>query len=219
MPASPAAKAKLIMDLRARGIRDIRVLEAIETTAREMFVSKPFEDQAYLDQSLPISCGQTISQPFIVAYMTEQLKINERAKVLEIGTGSGYQTAILSKLCRRVYTIERYRTLSVQARALFEKLALRNITTLIGDGYKGWPQQAPFDHIIVTAAAPDVPQALADQLSDTGIMIIPVDDINTGSSRGNQLLLKVERDGDSFKETTLMSVRFVPMISGIAKEK
>jgi len=219
MPASPASKAKLIMDLRARGIRDIRVLEAIETTPRELFVSKPFEDQAYLDQSLPISCGQTISQPYIVAYMTEQLKINERAKVLEIGTGSGYQTAILSKLCRRVYTIERYRTLSVQAQALFEKLALRNITTLIGDGYKGWPQQAPFDHIIVTAAAPDVPQALADQLSDTGIMIIPVDDINTGSSRGNQLLLKVERDGDSFKETTLMAVRFVPMISGIAKEK
>jgi len=220
MPAaSPATKAKLIMELRARGIRDVRVLEAIETTPRELFVSKPFTDQAYLDQSLPISCGQTISQPFIVAYMTEQLKLNDRSKVLEIGTGSGYQTAILSKLCRRVYTIERYRTLSVQAQAKFEVLALRNITTLVGDGYKGWPQQAPFDHIIVTAAAPDVPQTLADQLSETGIMIIPVDDISSGPSRGNQLLLKVERDGDSFKETTLMAVRFVPMVSGIAKEK
>jgi len=207
------------MDLRAKGIRDLRVLEAIETTPRELFVSGPFVDQAYLDQSLPISCGQTISQPYIVAFMTEQLRLNERSKVLEIGTGSGYQSAVLSKLCRRVYTIERYRTLSVQARALFEKLKLRNITTLVGDGYKGWPQQAPFDHIIVTAAAPDVPQALADQLSENGIMIIPVDEIGLEGSRGNQVLLKVERDGDSFKETKLMTVRFVPMVEGVAREK
>lgn len=219
MPANPTATAKLIMDLRAKGIRDLRVLEAIETTPRELFVSGPFVDQAYLDQSLPISCGQTISQPYIVAFMTEQLRLNERSKVLEIGTGSGYQSAVLSKLCRRVYTIERYRTLSVQARALFEKLKLRNITTLVGDGYKGWPQQAPFDHIIVTAAAPDVPQALADQLSENGIMIIPVDEIGLEGSRGNQVLLKVERDGDSFKETKLMTVRFVPMVEGVAREK
>ena len=219
MSANPTATAKLIMDLRAKGIRDLRVLEAIETTPRELFVSGPFVDQAYLDQSLPISCGQTISQPYIVAFMTEQLRLNERSKVLEIGTGSGYQSAVLSKLCRRVYTIERYRTLSVQARALFEKLKLRNITTLVGDGYKGWPQQAPFDHIIVTAAAPDVPQALADQLSENGIMIIPVDEIGLEGSRGNQVLLKVERDGDSFKETKLMTVRFVPMVEGVAREK
>jgi len=213
MSVSAAAKAKLVMDLRAKGIRDMAVLEALEVTPRELFVSKPFVDQAYLDQSLPISCGQTISQPYIVAFMTEQLKLKDRAKVLEIGTGSGYQSAVLSKLCRRVYTIERYRTLSIQARSLFEKLALRNITTLVGDGYKGWPQQAPFDHIIVTAAAPDVPQALADQLSDTGIMVIPVDE-----GRGSQALLSVIRDGDSFKETKLLTVRFVPMVEGIARD-
>jgi len=219
MTTNPTAKVKLVMDLRAKGIRDVRVLEALETTPREEFVSKPFLDQAYEDQALPISCGQTISQPYIVAFMTEQLKVKERSKVLEIGTGSGYQTAILSKLCRRVYTIERYRTLSMQAQARFEKLALRNITTLVGDGYKGWPQQAPFDHIIVTAAAPEVPQALADQLSETGIMIIPVEEDVTGSRPGNQVLLKVERDGDSFKETVLLRVRFVPLVKGIAREK
>ncbi|HFC05435.1 MAG TPA: protein-L-isoaspartate(D-aspartate) O-methyltransferase [Rhizobiales bacterium] len=211
---SGTAKAKLVMDLRAKGIRDMRVLEALETTPRELFVSDPFVDQAYLDQSLPISCGQTISQPFIVAFMTEQLGLGERAKVLEIGTGSGYQSAVLSKLCRRVYTIERYRTLSMQAQTIFEKLALRNITTLVGDGYRGWPQQAPFDHIIVTAAAPDIPQALADQLSESGVMVIPVNE-----GRNHQALLKVERDGDSFKEEKLMSVRFVPMVAGIAREK
>ncbi len=213
MSTSAAAKAKLVMELRSKGIRDMRVLEALEITPREKFVSGPFVDQAYLDQSLPISCGQTISQPYIVAYMTEQLKLNDRSKVLEIGTGSGYQSAVLSKLCRRVYTIERYRTLSIQARELFETLAMRNITTLVGDGYKGWPQQAPFDHIIVTAAAPDVPQALADQLSENGIMIIPVNE-----GRGSQALLKVVRDADSFAEEKLMTVRFVPMVEGIARE-
>ena len=218
--ASDTAKARLVMGLRAKGIRDMKVLEALETTPREKFISKPLIDQAYLDQSLPIACGQTISQPFIVAYMTEQLKLNDRSKVLEIGTGSGYQSAVLSKLCRRVYTIERYRTLSVKARVLFESLALRNITTLVGDGYKGWPQQAPFDHIIVTAGAPQVPQVLADQLSDQGIMIIPVDEkAGVVSSKGYQSLLKIERDGDRFKETHLLSVRFVPMVAGIAREE
>jgi len=214
MAISAAAKARLVMDLRAKGIRDMRVLEALEITPREEFVLQPFVDQAYLDQSLPIACGQTISQPFIVAYMTEQLKLNDRSKVLEIGTGSGYQSAVLSRLCRRVYTVERFRTLSIEARDRFEKLALRNITTLVGDGFKGWPQQAPFDHIIVTAAAPDVPQLVADQLSKDGILIVPVDE-----GRGNQALLQVVRDGDSFAETKLMSVRFVPMLQGIARER
>lgn len=214
MTTGAAAKAKLVMDLRAKGIRDMRVLEALEITPREAFIPPTFVDQAYLDQSLPISCGQTISQPYIVAYMTEQLRLNKRSKVLEIGTGSGYQSAVLSKLCRRVYTIERFRTLSIDARALFEKLVLRNITTLVGDGFKGWPQQAPFGHIIVTAAAPQVPRTLADQLSETGVMIIPVDERN-----GNQALLKVERNGDNFTETKLMTVRFVPMLEGIARER
>ncbi len=212
MNTGPAAKAKLVMDLRAKGIRDMAVLEALEVTPRELFVADPFVDQAYLDQSLPIACGQTISQPYIVAFMTEQLNLNSRSKVLEIGTGSGYQCAVLSKLCRRVYTIERYRTLSIKARALFENLALRNITTLVGDGYNGWPQQAPFDHIIVTAAAPEVPQALSDQLSDNGVLVVPV---NEGG--GNQALLRVVRNGDSFTETKLLTVRFVPMVKGIAR--
>jgi len=220
MTINDTAKAKLVMSLRAKGIRDMKVLEALETTRRELFIPKPFADQAYLDQSLPIACGQTISQPFIVAFMTEQLKLQDRSKVLEVGTGSGYQSAVLSKLCRRVYTIERFRTLSVKARELFEKLALRNITTLVGDGYKGWPQQAPFGHIIVTAGAPEVPQALADQLSDGGIMIIPVNEKEgVVASKGHQTLLKIERDGDHFRETSLLSVRFVPMVSGIAREK
>lgn len=214
MPAGDATKAKLVMDLRAKGIRDMRVLEALETTPRDVFVSDSFADQAYLDQSLPIACGQTISQPFVVAFMTEQLGLDDRSIVLEIGTGSGYQAAVLSKLCRRVFTIERYRTLSKQAQARFEKLRLRNITALIADGYKGWPQQAPFHHIIVTAAAPEVPEILASQLSDGGVMIVPVDE-----GRGNQALLRVERHGDNFRQSKLLTVRFVPMVEGIARER
>lgn len=210
---SASTKAQLVMELRNRGIRDMLVLEALETTPREEFVDKNFADQAYMDQSLPINCGQTISQPYIVALMTEQLGLNPRSKVLEIGTGSGYQAAILSKLCRRVYSIERFRSLSVVAQARFEKLGIRNITTLVGDGYKGWPQQAPFEHIIVTAAAPQVPEALLDQLAIGGVMIIPVEE-----SGGNQALLKIEHGRDGFNEKRLLSVRFVPMLEGIARQ-
>ena len=206
-------KVQLVMDLRHRGIRDLRVLEAMETTPRELFVPEPFVDQAYADQSLPIACGQTISQPFIVAYMTEQLKLHDRSIVLEIGTGSGYQSAILSKLCRRVYTIERYRTLFEKANKLFEKLRLRNITSMVGDGYKGWPMQVPFDHIIVTAAAPSIPQKLIDQLADGGIMIIPID------LEEIQVLMKVERKGRQIIKNQLIPVRFVPMVEGPAREK
>lgn len=201
------------MELRNRGIRDMKVLEALETTPREEFVDGNFADQAYRDLSLPISCGQTISQPYIVALMTEQLALNSRSKVLEIGTGSGYQAAVLSKLCRRVYTIERFRSLSVSAKARFEKLSIRNITTLVGDGYKGWPQQAPFEHIIVTAAAPQVPEALLEQLAVGGIMVIPVDE-----GGGNQALLKIVHDADGFHESRLLRVRFVPMLHGVARE-
>ena len=212
--ATETAKAQLVMDLRAKGIRDMRVLEALETTPREAFVAEPFTDQAYADQSLPISCGQTISQPFIVATMTQALNLGDRAKVLEVGTGSGYQAAVLSRLCRRVYTIERFRTLSNKAAAVFKKLRIANITTLVGDGNKGWAAQAPFKHIIVTAAAPTIPEALLDQLDDGGVMVIPVDE-----GRGGQALLQIIRKGDDFSETRLMGVRFVPLLEGIAREK
>ena len=212
--SNETAKVKLIMDLRARGIRSTSVLEAIETTPREKFVAEPFTDQAYADQSLPISCGQTISQPYIVAYMTEQLNLNDRSLVLEVGTGSGYQAAVLSKMCRRVFTLERYRTLSMKARQLFEELSLRNITTIIGDGFKGWPQQAPFDHIIVTASPRKVPTALVEQLAIGGIMIIP---LNQGLS--NQALFKVTKTETGFEQEKLIDVRFVPMLEGLAREK
>lgn len=211
--AGEAEKIKLVMDLRARGIRDTRVMEAIETTPRELFVEAAFVDQAYKDQSLPISCGQTISQPYIVAFMTEQLGLNNRSMVLEIGTGSGYQASILSKLCRRVFTIERYLTLSKKAQSRFEKLHLRNITTLVGDGYRGWPQQAPFAHIIVTAAAPEVPEKLVEQLSEGGVMIIPL-----GEQFGNQTLTRVEMTATGITQTPLLDVRFVPMVEGVIRE-
>ena len=206
-------KVQLIMSLRNQGVRDQRVLEAIERVPRQLFVPEAFADQSYADQALPIACGQTISQPFIVAFMTDRLKVAERMKVLEIGTGSGYQTAILAQLCRRVYTIERFRTLSREAEERFRALKLSNITAMAGDGLKGWPQQAPFDRIIVTAAARDVPVALIEQLATGGIMIIPVD-----AGPGRQELKRVVAGKDGIEVETLLPVRFVPLVEGVARE-
>jgi len=206
-------KIELIMALRNQGIRDQVILEAIERTPREMFLGDPFRPMAYADQALPIACGQTISQPFVVAFMTDRLKLNDRCKVLEIGTGSGYQTAILSPLCRRVYTIERYRTLAKEAGERFTALGLSNVTQMVGDGHKGWPNQAPFDRIIVTAAASEVPEPLADQLAIGGIMIIPLED---GSMA--QELTRITRDEQGFTRERLLPVRFVPMVEGVARE-
>lgn len=206
-------KIELIMSLRNQGIRDQKILEAIERTPREIFLGAPFQPMAYADQALPIACGQTISQPYVVAFMTDRLKLNDRCKVLEIGTGSGYQTAILSPLCRRVYTIERYRTLAKEAEQRFAELGLPNVTQMVGDGYKGWPNQAPFDRIIVTAAAPQVPHALADQLAQGGIMIIPIEDRPM-----SQELIRITRDERGFAEERLLSVRFVPLVEGVARE-
>jgi protein-L-isoaspartate(D-aspartate) O-methyltransferase len=206
-------KVQLIMSLRNQGVRDRRVLEAIERVPRQLFVPEAFADQSYADQALPIACGQTISQPFVVAFMTDRLKVAERMKVLEIGTGSGYQTAILSQLCRRVYTIERYRTLSREAEERFRALKLSNITAMVGDGLKGWPQQAPFDRIIVTAAARDIPEALIAQLAIGGIMILPVD-----AGPGRQELKRVVRGEDGIEVETLLPVRFVPLVEGVARE-
>ena len=206
-------KARLIMALRHQGIRDQRVLEAMESIPRDMFVPGPFQDHAWDDMALPISCGQTISQPYIVAYMTEQLELKPTHRVLEIGTGSGYQAAILSRLARRVYTIERHRSLLEEARKRFEALRLTNIESRIGDGYRGWPEAAPFDRIIVTAAAPRPPKALLDQLAEDGIMIIPVD-----AGPLYQELVKIRRTPEGFERETLIPVRFVPMLHGIARK-
>lgn len=212
MTATDQQKIELIMGLRSRGIRDTRVLEAIETMPREAFVPDAFQDLAYADQALPIECGQTLSQPFIVAFMTEKLKVGERMKVLEIGTGSGYQTVILAQLCRRVYTIERYRTLLKSAERRFAKLRQANITTLLGDGNKGWPKQAPFERIIVTAAAPQLPRQLVDQLAVGGILVVPVE-----VSPGRQEILRIIRTEDDFTQESLLPVRFVPLVEGIAR--
>lgn len=208
-------KIELIMGLRKQGIRDKRVLSAIERVPREKFISATFRKQAYEDHALPIECGQTISQPYVVAYMTEQLQVGERMKVLEVGTGSGYQAAVLAKLCRRVYTIERYRTLLNDAVKRFDELRLHNITAKVGDGAKGWPEQAPFDRIIVTAAAPSVPQALVDQLKEGGLMIVPV---GSSGGRGEQKLVRIERTAEGVKREELLPVRFVPLVEGVAKE-
>ena len=206
-------KIELVMALRNRGIRDTGVLAAIERVPRERFVDPAFAAQAYADQSLPIECGQTVSQPFVVAYMTEKLRIDERMKVLEIGTGSGYQTAVLSHLCRRVYTIERYRTLLQDAEARFRELGLSNVTAMAGDGTMGWPGQAPFDRIIVTAAAAELPRPLVEQLKPGGILVAPVD-----AGTGGQELVRVTiKDGKPAFER-LLPVRFVPLAEGMARE-
>ena len=204
-----AQKIRLIMDLRRQGISDNDVLSAVERVPREMFVPEAMRAEAYENIPLPISQGQTISQPFIVAYMTQALCLGERNRILEIGTGSGYQAAVLAQLSRRVCTVERYRTLLRQAEACFEALKLHNITTRLGDGSKGWPELAPFARIIVTAAAPAMPQSLAEQLDDGGIMVVPV-----GTS-GEQVLYRITRQGQELKEERLLDVRFVPLVEGM----
>lgn len=206
------AVARLILGLRSQGIRDPRVLKAIETVPRELFVEETYAEIAYADRSLPIDCGQTISQPFIVAYMTEKLSVGDRDKVLEVGTGSGYQAAVLARLCRRVYTIERYSTLLRQAEERFKALGIANITAMLGDGMKGWPQQAPFDRIIVTAAAETVPEALVEQLKVGGIMVLPV-----GPVGGAQYLHRLVRTEDGYDDEELLAVRFVPLVPGKAE--
>ncbi len=202
----------LIMQLRRRGIRDADVLRAIERIPRELFVDEAFSEHAYQDIALPIDCGQTISQPFVVAFMTEKLDLNPTHKVLEIGTGSGYQAAILSQLCRRVYTVERWRELQKVAESRLAKLYITNVTTIIGDGWLGWPPQAPFDRIIVTAAAVDAPAALLDQLKDGGRMIIPL-----GETRDTQQLVQIDKTPEGLVETPLLPVRFVPLVHGRVK--
>lgn len=209
-----ARKIRLIMGLRRAGLTDTNVLNAIERIPREMFVLDSFHDQAYEDQALPISHGQTISQPQIVAIMTEALEVGKIHKVLEIGTGSGYQAAVLSRVCRRVYTIERYKSLLVEAEQRFHHLRLHNITSRCSDGSTGWPEQAPFDRIIVTAAASDIPQKLVGQLAIGGIMVVPI-----GPERGDQALIKLTKQEDgSIVTKAITDVRFVPLVEGALPE-
>ncbi len=209
-------KIRLVMDLRNGGVTDTRVLAAIERVPRETFVEEAFLDQAYANQALPINCGQTISQPLVVGLMTQALELTDRHKVLEVGTGSGYQTAILSKLVRRVYTVERHRDLMPEAEKRFKALNLHNVTTMVGDGYKGWPGQAPFDRILVTAAARLVPPDLVAQLSDEGgIMVLPVGD----ASGLHQEVIRVRKEGTQFHSERMFPVRFVPLVQGIPEDK
>ncbi len=203
-----AEKIRLIMKLRRSGITDTRVLGAIEQVPRERFVEEQFLDRAYEDNALPIAMDQTISQPTVVAEMTQMLDVEPTHTVLEIGTGSGYQTAILAKLARRVHTIERHKQLAEVAKARFEAMKLRNITPHVGDGSKGWAHGAPYERILVTAAAEKVPQELLSQLAIGGIMIIPV-----GPHVADQHLLKLTRISETeVMSEVLTAVRFVPLV-------
>ena len=213
-PASDAErKMQFLFALRSKGVTDTRVLSAMERIDRARFLRGLFAERAYEDTPLPIGCGQTISQPSVVGLMTQALNVQPRDKVLEVGTGSGYQAAILSLLARRVYTTDRHKRLVQEARAVFEALDLSNITALTGDGSFGLPDQAPFDRIIVTAAAEDPPGPLLAQLKPGGIMVLPV-----GQSDTVQSLIRVRRTEEGFDYDELRPVRFVPLIEGVAPE-
>ena len=209
MKKNDEKKMQFILSVRSKGVVDDNVLKAIESLNREHFLKGVFAQRAYEDTPLPIECGQTISKPSVVGIMTQALKITTRDKILEIGTGSGYQTAILSKLARRIYSVERFKPLYDEARQIFKKLNLNNITPIWGDGSQGIVEQQPFDRIIVTAAAEDPPPILLNQLKVGGIMIIPV-----GQSDEIQKLIKVERTETNFKYEDLCDVRFVPLLEG-----
>ena len=213
MISAAERKMQFLFSLRSRGVTNKRVLNAMEWVDRGKYIRGTFEDRAYEDTPLPISCGQTISQPSIVALMTEALNVQPRDKVLEIGTGSGYQAAILSQLARRVYTVDRYSRLVREARAVFEAEDITNIIALIADGSRGLPKQAPFDRIILTAASEDPPGPLLAQLRVGGIMVLPV-----GQSDTVQTLVKVVKTKDGLDYHELRSVRFVPLLEGLGKE-
>lgn len=206
-------KMQFLYTLRSKGVRDKRVLEAMEKIDRGPFVTGVFAERAYEDMPLPIACGQTISQPSIVGLMTQALDVQPRHKVLEIGTGSGYQAAILSQLARRVYTTDRHRRLVREAQAVFDAQDLANITATTADGSHGLLEQAPFDRILVTAAAEDPPGPLLAQLKIGGIMVLPV-----GQSDAVQTLIKVTRGEDGFDYEELCPVRFVPLLAGLGQD-
>lgn len=216
MPSSqptPHDKMMFQLNLRQRGISDQTVLKAMEDVPRELFVTSLDRGYAYRDTPLGIACGQTISQPFIVAYMTEQLDLEPSHRVLEIGTGSGYQAAILSKLTRDVVTLERFRTLADRARFVLKELNCSNVDVILGDGFDVPEKLGTFDRIIVTAAMEDIPEALLERLEPDGILIAPV-----GPMDDQQTLVRVVRTADGFDRQQLVAVRFVPALQGIARE-
>jgi protein-L-isoaspartate(D-aspartate) O-methyltransferase len=206
-------RMQFVFSLRSHGVTNAGVLNAMESTNRRVFLEGIFEERAFDDTPLPIACGQTISQPSMVGLMTQALELNRRCKVLEIGTGSGYQAAILAKLARRVYTVERHRRLARRSKDLLLSLGLHNVTVVHGDGSHGLPEQAPFDRIIVTAAAEDPPQTLLDQLRPGGIMVLPV-----GQSDAVQTLIKVVMTENGPEYSDLGAVRFVPLVEGVAHD-
>ena len=206
-------RMQFMLTLRRRGIGDAAVLRAMDEVPREYFVDDQFREAAYADRALPIACGQTISQPYVVAYMTEQLGVQPDHRVLEIGTGSGYQAAVLSRLTREVVTIERYRTLADAARARLDTLGYRNVEVRFGDGLAGAPDRAPFDRIIVTAATDSVPEALVRQLAPGGVMVMPL-----GPHASPQNLIRLTKSPDGIRQEDLIAVRFVPLLPGQARE-
>ncbi len=217
MPERPADESvermEFLLALRRRGIVDQAVLRAMDEVPREHFVDPPHAGFAYADHALPIACGQTISQPYVVAYMTEQLAVGPSHRVLEVGTGSGYQAAVLSRLAREVISVERYRTLADAARGRLTTLGYRNVDIVLGDGLVGLPARAPFDRILVTAAAEDIPQALTEQLAEGGIMVLPL-----GPHGGAQELVKLTKTSSGLERQDLIAVRFVPLLPGRARE-
>ena len=218
MPRQPAGdesvgRMQFLLGLRRRGIMDAGVLGALDEVPREHFVEPHLLDSAYSDRALPISCGQTISQPYVVAYMTEQLDIRGHHRVLEIGTGSGYQAAVLGRLAREVVSIERYRTLAERARLRLHTLGYDNVHVVIGDGLAAVPAHGRFDRIMVTAAAESVPQTLVDALTDDGVMVLPL-----GPHDRTQRLVKLTKSADTVLRQDLIAVRFVPLMAGQARE-
>lgn len=206
-------RMEFLLSLRRSGIMDANVLRAMDEVPRDRFVAPEHSAVAYADHALPIACGQTISQPYVVAYMTEQLGVKADHRVLEIGTGSGYQAAVLSRLAREVVSLERYRTLADAARKRLVTLGYKNVSVFAADGMLGAPDKAPFDRIMVTAAATEIPQALVDQLADGGVMVLPL-----GSHAEAQTIVKLTKSGGEIARETLLPVRFVPLLPGKARE-
>ncbi len=205
--------ARLILEVRQAGVTDPRILGAMESVPRHLFVPKTFRAKIYDDVALPIGRHQTVSQPSVVGRMTQAMEVGDRMKVLEVGTGSGYQAAILARLCRRLYTVERHPPLLEEAEARFRELRLTNVTSILGDGSRGWPEQAPFDRIMLTAAALDIPAQLVDQLAPGGIMVLPV-----GLDDEDQRLIRLVKSDEGAETEDLGAVRFVPLLPGVESE-
>jgi protein-L-isoaspartate(D-aspartate) O-methyltransferase len=213
MGADSVGRMQFLLALRSRGVADAAVLRAMDEVPRELFVDAKFHEAAYADRALPIACGQTISQPYLVAFMTEQLALRPEHRVLEVGTGSGYQAAVLACLAKEVVSVERYRTLADKARERLKTLGIGNVEIRVGDGFAGVPDRAPYDRIIVTAAAESVPEPLLEQLRTGGVILLPL-----GAPGGIQRLTKLTKSKDGFAREDLLEVRFVPLLRGQARE-